>query len=49
MVTLVHQHGVESVATPQPFGFPQSGQTLALDVSMAGINSPPNGNLRQRR
>jgi hypothetical protein len=35
MVTLVHQHGVESVATPQPFGFPQSGQTFALGVSMA--------------
>jgi hypothetical protein len=35
MVKPVHQHGVESVATPQPFGFPQSGQTLALGVSMA--------------
>jgi hypothetical protein len=35
MVTLVHQHGVESVATPQPFGFPQSGQAFALVVSMA--------------
>jgi hypothetical protein len=28
MVTLVHQHGVESVASPQPLGLPQSGQIL---------------------
>jgi hypothetical protein len=35
MVILVHQQGVESVATPQLFGFPQSGQIFALGVSMA--------------
>jgi hypothetical protein len=35
MVTWVHQHGVESVATPQSLDFPHSGQVFEESFSMA--------------